>query len=268
MISTQSINRALGIPLALGRTAEIYDWELGWVLKLYFEHFDPRIANFEHRIATAISAAGVPAPAVGEIVCVNGRMGLLYENCEGQSMDADLQKHFFHGPSHVRKMAEIHAEMHAKPMNADISSTRHRLEQIIRDAKPLPENIRTAALKALEIMPDGDRLCHGDFHPGNILLSQPKPVIIDWIDASIGSPVADVARTSIILLGSAATESPMFLRKGIQILHTIYLRRYFQLRPDGYDEYHRWLPIVAAGRLIEGIDEQDDWLLAQARKLL
>ena len=132
----------------------------------------------------------------------------------------------------------------------------------------MPENLRTAALKALETMPDGDRLCHGDFHPGNILLSQPKPVIIDWIDASIGSPLADVARTSIMLLGSAATESPMFLRKGIQILHTIYLRRYFQLRPGGYDEYRRWLPIVAAGRLNEGIDEQDDWLLAQASKLL
>jgi len=267
-MSTQSINRTLGIPLALGRTAEIYDWEPGWVLKLYFDYFDPGIANFEHRIATAISAAGITAPAVGEIVRVNGRVGLLYENCEGQSMDADLQEHFFHGPSHAQKMAKLHVEMHAKPMNANISSTRRRLEQKIRDAKPLPENLRNIALNALETMPDGDRLCHGDFHPGNILLSQPKSIIIDWTDASIGSPLADVARTSVILLGAAATESPMFLRKGIQILHTIYLHRYFQLCPGELNEYRRWLPIVAAGRLNEGIDEQEDWLLTQASKLL
>ena len=47
-----------------------------------------------------------------------------------------------------------------------------------------------------------------------------------------------------------------------------YLHRYFQLHPHGIDEYHRWLPIIAAGRLNEGIDEQDDWLLTQASKLL
>ena len=164
-------------------------------------------------------------------------------------------------------MAELHAELHNEPIQADLPSTHRRLRQKIRDASPLPENLRTAALDALEAMPGGDRLCHNDFHPGNILLGSEGPVIIDWMDASIGSPLADVARTTIMLLGSAATEAPMYLRMGIHILHAIYLRHYFQLRPGGYDEYRRWLPIVAAGRLIEGIPGQDDWLLAQAGKL-
>jgi hypothetical protein len=266
MSISQATTRELGKPLASGRTAEVYDWKPGWVLKLFFAWCEPGIADFERRIASAVCATGLPIPTVGEIIHVNGRMGLLYENCNALSMDADIKEHFFHGPKHARKMAELHAEMHAKPMNADISALRQRLEYKIRDAKPLPENIRTAALKALEIMPNGNRLCHGDFHPGNILLSQPNPVIIDWIDSSIGSPLADVARTSIMLLGAAATESSMFLRKGIQILHTIYLRRYFHLRPGGYEEYRRWLPIVAAGRLNEGIPRQENWLLSQTGK--
>ena len=28
-----------------------------------------------------------------------------------------------------------------------------------------------------------------------------EPMIIDWVDATIGNPVADVARTSVVLLG-------------------------------------------------------------------
>src|SRR5215475_12266456 len=32
-------------------------------------------------------------------------------------------------------------------------------------------------------MPDGDRLCHGDFHPLNILGNTLDPMIIDWLDA-------------------------------------------------------------------------------------
>jgi len=267
-MNPQMITRTLGKPIAIGGTAEVYDWEPGWVLKLFFDRFDPGIANFEHRIAAAISTAGISIPTVREIIRVNGREGLLYEYCDGHSMDADLKEHFFRGPGYAYKMAELQAEIHAKPLNAEIPSTHSRLYQKIQDAKPLPANLRDAALNALERMPDGDRLCHGDFHPGNILLSNPKPVIIDWIDSSIGSPRADVARTSIMLRGSAAVESSWVLRHGIEILHTLYLRRYFQLRPGGFDEYRRWLPIVAAGRLTEGIPGQDSWLLAYARRLI
>jgi len=262
------MTRDLGEPIAVGGTAEVYTWEPGWVLKLYFDTFEPGIADFECRIATAICATGLPVPAVGEIVNIARREGLLYQKCDGASMGLDLTNHPLHFFCHARKLAELHAEMHAKPMQADIPPLRRRLEHKIRDAKPLPEDLRTAALKALESIPDGDRLCHGDFHPGNILLSQLDTVIIDWIDASIGSPLADVARTSILALGMAATQPTMIANFGIRIMHDVYLRRYFQLRPGGYDEYHRWLPIVAAARLNEGIAGWENWLLAQASKLL
>ena len=102
------------------------------------------------------------------------------------------------------------------------------------------------------------------------MLSQPEPTIIDWIDASIGSPLADVARTSILAQGMVEAEPQFsqFQRFGLRIMHAVYLRRYFHLHPGGEDEYRRWLPIVAAGRLNEGITGWESWLLAQAGKLL
>ena len=269
-MATQMIPRELGEPLAVGGTAEVYDWEPGWILKLYFDRYGPEIADYEHRIAAAICATGLPVPAVGEVVNINGREGLLYQKCSGKPMGEDLLQHPWRIISNALRLAELHAEMHAKPMQADIPPLRHKLEQKIREAKPLPENLRTAALKALENMPDGDRLCHGDFHLGNIMLSQPEPTIIDWIDASIGSSLADVARTSILAQGMVEVEPQFsqFQRFGLRILHAVYLRRYFQLHPGREDEYRRWLPIVAAGRLNEGITGWESWLLAQAGKLL
>ncbi|MCC6191860.1 MAG: phosphotransferase [Anaerolineales bacterium] len=262
--------RDLDQPIAVGGTAEVYAWEPGWVLKLYFERYETGIAEFEHRIASAICATGLPVPAVGEIVNVSGRAGLLYQKCEGESMGDDLAKHPWRVISYARTLAELQAEMHAKPIQADLAPLRRRLAHKIQEAKPLPEDLRTTALKALEAMPDGDRLCHGDFHPGNILLSRPEPIIIDWIDASIGSPLADVARTSILARGLAAieTQAAWTRRFGIRLLHAVYLHRYFQLRPGRYDEYRRWLPIVAAARLSEGVAGWENWLLAQAGGLL
>ena len=59
-----------------------------------------------------------------------------------------------------------------------------------------------------------------------------------------------------------------YQRLGLRLMHTVYLRRYFQLRPGGLDEYRRWLPIVAAGRLNEGITGWEEWLLKLVGKLL
>lgn len=80
MQMSSTIN-GLGKPIAIGGTAEIYDWEPGWVLKLYFDRFGAGMADYESRIATAICATGLPVPAVGEIVNVNGRKGLPYQKC-------------------------------------------------------------------------------------------------------------------------------------------------------------------------------------------
>ena len=269
-MSASMLEHELGNPIAVGGTAEIYDWEPGWILKLYFDRYDSGIADYERRIVSAICATGLPVPAVGEIVSVSGRVGLLYQKISGEPMGENLAKHPWYIMSYARKLAELHAEMHAKLMQVDISPLRRRLEYKIRDAKPLPEKLRAAALKALEAMPDGDRLCHGDFHLGNIVFSQHKTTIIDWIDASIGSPLADVARTSILAQGMIMAKPQFFSyqRLGLRLIHTVYLRRYFQLRPGGQDEYRRWLPIVAAGRLNEGITGWDTWLLKQAGKLL
>jgi Ser/Thr protein kinase RdoA (MazF antagonist) len=138
----------------------------------------------------------------------------------------------------------------------------------INHARGLPEGFRDVALQALGNMPDGDRLCHGDFHVENVLVDGDDYFIIDWVDAAIGSPAADVARTSIILLG-AASGLPKALGWLVERLHTVYLREYARLRPFDQEEYQRWLPIIAAARLSEGLTNQheQDWLIEQAGKL-
>ena len=48
----------------------------------------------------------------------------------------------------------------------------------------------------LESMPKGNSLCHGDFNPSNIIISEDnKPYIIDWSHATQGNPCADAAST-------------------------------------------------------------------------
>ena len=258
----------LGKPIARGRTAEIFAWGDGQVLKLFHNWFDRDSIEYEQRIARAISAAGIPAPAAGEILQVNGRDGLVYERVDGLSMWDVLARQPQRFLPLARLLASLHAGMHAGPAAADLPSQRSRLEHKLRGARPLPEPLRETLSKALADLPEGDRICHGDFHPGNVLVGPERTVIIDWIDATRGSPLADVARTTVIALGAAASSQvPDRLRKIlVRLFHSIYLDHYFRLCPGGRSEYRRWLPIMAGARLSEEIPEVESWLLTEAQK--
>jgi aminoglycoside phosphotransferase (APT) family kinase protein len=113
-------------------------------------------------------------------------------------------------------------------------------------------------------LPDGENICHGDFHPANVLITEQGPMVIDWMTASTGSPWTDVARTSLILSigakGAGKQVSPM-IRMAIKLYHRAYLDRYRALYTDNMEELNRWMPVIAAARLIEDIRPEREALI-------
>ena len=260
------MNMDLGKPIAYGRTAEIYAWQEGQILKLFYDWFGLDAIEYERRIAQAVYASGLPVPAVGDILRVNDRNGLVYQRVNGNPMFEILKRKPWQGNHYARRMAALHGKLHTSTIQADIPDQRSRLVQKIQYAAALLGPIQSKALAALEAMPDGDRLCHGDFHPGNILLTPQGEIIIDWIDATRGNPLADLARTTILIRGAAeSSQIGNIIEKAfVKTFHAEYIRHYFKLYPGGEQEYRRWLPIVAAARLSENIPELEKWLIAQA----
>jgi Ser/Thr protein kinase RdoA (MazF antagonist) len=259
----------LGAPIARGRTAEIYAWREGQVLKLFRDWVTPEHIEYEARIARIAGETGIPTPAAGEIVETNGRFGLVYARVDGPMLNDILRRRPWKLAWAARLLAELHARMHELPAPA-LPSQRSRLEARIRGTQPLAEDLRQALLSALGRLPDGDRLCHGDFHPENVLLTPGGPVIIDWIDATCGNPLADIARTVILISGGGLPREKVraWIDRGFRALFlSSYLKRYFTLHPGEKSQLERWAPVVAAARLSEGIAEEQDRLLALARRL-
>jgi len=260
---------ALDKPIARGRTADIYDWDAGHVLKLFHNWFEIENIEYEQRIARVIHARGLNSPAVGELLQIEERHGLIYERVAGVSMLEMLQRQPWKVFHFGKMLARLHAHMHANVSSREVPSQRKKLENKLKAADKLPSPLRTRLLKTLEVMPIRERVCHGDFHPGNILIPGKDATIIDWIDVSRGNPLADVARTSIILTGAVeSTQIPTRLQKIlVSAFHSTYLKYYFLQHRDGWDEYRVWLPIVAGARLSENIPELEQWLVKQAEIL-
>ena len=278
------MNRDLGNPIASGRTAEIYLWDKGHVLKLFYDWVALERIEAEAQISRRVCETGLPVPEVGEMIRVNNRTGLIYQRISGTSMFKMAQRQPWNVIRYLRRSAELQVQIHSHSISAGLPSQRQILEGNIRQAVGLPERLRAKALAALEAMPDGDRLCHGDFWGGNILMTARGEVIIDWNRASYGNPLADLARTTNAAMAFLRTNQirraflsygksklsqvkNSLLRTIVRVTYPVYTRRYFQLCPGGEEEYRRWLPIIAAARLVDEIPELDGMLIAQVEKL-
>ena len=160
----------LGKPIAYGRTAEIYAWQEGQILKLFYDWVSASAAENEAQVAHAVYASGLPVPKPGEILTVEGRYGLVYERLDGLTMLGIFQKQPWRMRALAKQFAELHVHMHATPTGQP-NSQRERLQQKIKEAKPLSDALKQAALAALALLPEGESLCHGDFHPDNIIMT-------------------------------------------------------------------------------------------------
>jgi aminoglycoside phosphotransferase (APT) family kinase protein len=117
------------------------------------------------------------------------------------------------------------------------------------------------ALATLDGLAGGDRLCHGDYHPGNVVLARAGPVVIDWSNVTRGHPAADVARTRLMFrLGDLPPGSPPLLRAlerhGRGAFVRLYLRRYGRKHPLDRALLDRWEIVRAADRFSEGIEAE------------
>ncbi|MBV6396928.1 MAG: hypothetical protein HFACDABA_02532 [Anaerolineales bacterium] len=252
------------LPIARGRTAEVFAWDEQHILKLFHDWFSLEDIEYEFKIAKAVHASGVKSPAVKEIVQVNGRNGLVYERIHGETMFALLKRRPWRVFHLGTLLAQYHFQMHTCNFDAEVPVLKDKLRNRLKRAKALLGPIQPRLLDALGPLSAGNKVCHGDFHPGNILLANDSAMVIDWIDASRGNPLADVARTSVLALGAASTFGSG-MKLFIKLFHAAYLKEYFRLSPAGKEEYRKWIPIVAGARLDENIPELKTWLLEQAR---
>ena len=252
-----------GPMIAQGRTAEIFAWKDDQILKLYLEGFPSADVEREAKTSMAVHKAGLPAPAIEGIVEVEGRLGIVFERVKGSSMGNVLEKKPWKLFRLARDMAGLHAMMHSCEL-AELPSRRERLEVRIQAVVVLPTNTKEAVLKVLSQLPDGNAVCHGDFYVDNIMMSTRDPIIIDWFGAARGNPLADVARTW--LLNRLA-----YVKAGIPerwtippmraLFHSVYLRRYLQIRPGSREQIATWLLPLMAARLAENVPGEEERFL-------
>ena len=215
---------------------------------------------------TAAGRSGVPVPTVDDVIVVDGRPGLVMDRVDGTDLLTELARRPWRFVRRARELGALQAQLHETVAPARLPALRDDLRGRIEGAPHLDARHRSVSLELLDRLPDGDRLCHGDFHPGNVIVGDRGPVVIDWTNAARGDPMADLGRT-LLLVGLAARPdvSPVaraFDAFGRRRFRAVWLRAYRRRRPIDADRLDHWETVNAAARLWEGIEEEVPALVA------
>jgi len=177
--------------LGRGGSGEVFAFGPGRVLKLFWPKYAYAV-EMEARKARAVWRAGVRAPAVYELVELDGRPGIVYERIDGPLLFTRLGS----GDAAVREVGRQLAELHVEMHRHELPELEDLVEEITRGIESLPEAERSSARARLACVPRGKALYHGDFHPGNVILGA-EIVVIDWVNAFSSHPAFDVARSAV-----------------------------------------------------------------------
>lgn len=255
-----------------GRTADVYAWKDRRVLKLFHDDFPQEWISYEAKVSQLAFQAGLAAPATDGTLTVDGRIGIIYERVDGPSMLRLISSKPWLIFRLARQFAEVQAAMH-RTVGKGFPSQRERLERNIGSVSQLTPASKDRLIRLLHELPDGEVVCHGDYHPDNLIFSPRGPIVIDWMTAVRGNPVADIARTTLLfntpyfLLEMSGLQKH-FLNLGRALLHVCYWREYRKLIPVSREQIEAWIPVVAAARLIEHVPGEEDWLLDIIKRAL
>lgn len=254
----------LGELVGRGRTSDVYAYGVGAVIKVPHDGVPDRWIEREAQLTTAVHGAGVPAPRVLDLVRVQNRSAVVFERIEGPSLWQQMLEDRTNGEQLASEFSTIHRTLLQGSLPSGVPDFIDRLLGKVAEASSLDESNRSTAASLVKALPRGAALLHGDLHPGNILMGANGPVVIDWFDASIGHPVADIVRSSLLIQPSRWAQLrhlPEATRELLDVIQPGYLSAFHDELYHERSQLADWRGVLAVGRLAEGAEVDETGLV-------
>jgi tRNA A-37 threonylcarbamoyl transferase component Bud32 len=236
----------LGKPIASGNTAKIYLYN-NRVVKIFRDHLPETEAIREANKQKFAFSCGLPVPEILEVTKVDGKQAIEMEYVIGKTLGDLYMEDKEKAEDYLKISIEMQQRIHKIIPDQDaIEIMNDKLHRQIEAAPLLDKEQKSYLLNKLASMTFEKKLCHGDFHLFNLIQSDDKVFVIDWVDSSVGDVRADVYRT--YLLYSQFSSS----------LADTYLRLYCEVSGMIRSEVLQWAPIIAAARLSENVSSENE----------
>lgn len=164
------------------------------VFKLVDESILPNLER-ELEISKLVSGLGIRTPEVGDIYrTAEGHYCITYEAIKNKkSLSRAISEDFSLAEPYMELMANAGKLIHSTKCTSEIvPDYKEIFVKALKEEKQVSEKRKADILKKLEAFPDAECCLHGDFHPGNFIISDGTVYAIDLVGFTKGHYMYDV----------------------------------------------------------------------------
>ncbi len=216
-------------------------------VKIYDE--DSKVDVLSQALTHAlIEETGLKVPKMLEVTTRDGKMTIIYEYIVGETLDVLMAKYPERQDEYLDLFLSLQMSVHAKRAPG-LKKLKDKMRAKI-SISSLSDTVKYDLHMRLASMPKHEKICHGDFNPSNVVITENNEAyIIDWAHATQGNASADVARTYLL-----------FCLDGKEALAEKYLDMFCERSGTSKSYVQKWLPIVAASQSVKNIPEEAELL--------
>ena len=219
-------------------------------IKLFDAEFSKADILNEALNQARVEETGLNIPKIQEVTVVEGKWAIVTEFIEGKTLAQLMEENPDKQDLYLEQFVDLQLKVHAEvcPM---LNSLKDKMNRKI-SASSLDATTRYELHTRLESMPKHKKVCHGDFNPSNIIITEDGTAyILDWSHATQGNASADVARTYLL-----------FMLNGKEELAKKYLKLFCKKSNTAMQYVQKWMPIVAASQSVKGNEHEREFLLS------
>ncbi len=196
-----------------------------------------------------IEETGLNIPKILEVTRIDGKWAIVLEYIEGKTLAELMDEDSKNIDKYLELLVDLQIEVQSKTCG-QLQKLKDKMNRKISESS-LDATTRYELHTRLEGMPKHKKVCHGDFNPSNIIISENgTPYIIDWNHATQGNASADIARTYLL-----------FCLEGKTDIANKYLDLFCKKSDTAKQYVQKWMPIVAASQSVKGNEHEREFLL-------
>ena len=195
-----------------------------------------------------IEETGLNIPKILEVTMVDGKWAIVYEYIKGKTLAQLMAEDADNKEKYIEMLVDLQMTVHTKTsplLNKLKDKMSRKIAQTDFDA-----TTRYDLHTRLEAMPKHNKVCHGDFNPSNVVVTEDGILyILDWAHATQGNASADVARTYLLFWLNGDIEGA-----------ELYLNLFCKKSDTAKQYVQKWMPIVAASQSVKGNEKEREFL--------
>lgn len=229
-------------------------YDLGDKIAKVFNETKPVSDVFNEALNLArINECGIRSPKALEVTKLEGDeagWALITTKVPGVTLAEKIEAEPQRFGEYLEQFVDLQIEIHGytSPL---LNRQDDKYARMINSLEAINATTRYNLLERLDGLKKGTAVCHGDYNPSNVIVSEDGTLsVCDWAHATQGAPAADVAMTYLLFSLTSKEQAEA------------YLDTYCERADMAKQIVRQWLPVIAASELARKRKVNEEFLMS------